>query len=120
MMRLLLIHTRSSGSPSAARSSVPVTLAEPVDPTATAVMIRPPSARAMCENVVTVPIDPVYGRRRAVSVAVSKLSVQAFQGFAPVHSPGSQTPVSHGIAYAGSPPCHTSWTLSECPPSDAA
>src|SRR6478672_6662634 len=39
MMRLLLIHTRSSGSPSAARSSVPVSVADPVDPAATARMI---------------------------------------------------------------------------------
>ena len=78
--------------------SVPATLADPVDPTATAVMIRPPPARAMCENVLTVPIGPVYGPRRAVNVAVSTFTVQAFQGFAPVHSPGSHTPVSHGIA----------------------
>ena len=97
-MRSLLIHTRSSGSPSAARSSVPLTVWDPLVPTATAVMIRPPSARAMCENVLTVPIGPVYGPRRAVNVAVSTFTVQAFQGFAPVHSPGSHTPVSHGIA----------------------
>ena len=71
-------------------------------------------------NVVTVPIEPVYGRRRDVRVASSTVRVHDFQGFADVYSPGSQTPVSHGIAYAGFPPCHTSWTLSECPPSEAA
>jgi hypothetical protein len=54
------------------------------------------------------------------SAPLSTFSVHVFHGFADVHSPGSQTPVSHGIAYAGFPPCHTSSTLSECPPSDAA
>ena len=82
--------------------------------------MRPPSPRTTAPNPAICPIEPVYGASRAVRETASKLFDQSVHGFAGVHSPGSHTPVSHGIANAGLPPCQTSCTSSECPPSEAA
>ena len=58
-MRSLLIHTRSSYQPRADFISVPVTVAWPPAPAATALMMRPPSPRRIEVNRRIVPIDPV-------------------------------------------------------------
>ena len=62
-------------------------------------MMRPPSPRAGSSvNRRIVPIEPVYGRepRRHVGGGCRSRSTRS-RGSRPVDSPGSHTPVSHGI-----------------------
>src|SRR3990172_1367131 len=58
-VRSELIHTRSSYHPNADFIWVPLTLADPFDPTATAEMMRPPSPRLIGPKRWIVPIEPV-------------------------------------------------------------
>ena len=82
--------------------------------------MRPPSPRRTRRNPSTVPIEPVYGESRLVSSAAVNDFCQSIHGFAAVSSPGSHSAFRYGTAKAGFPPCHTSSTASEWPPSEAA
>ncbi len=67
------IQTRSSGSASAERSSVPVTVASPFAPWTTASSIRPETPRSILPNPETGPMSPVNGTRAEVSAPVVNL-----------------------------------------------
>ncbi len=79
-----LIQTRSSGSASAERISVPLTLALPFAPRTTASSMRPETPRSILPNPDTAPMSPVYGASAVVSAPGVNCRLQSVHGFAAV------------------------------------
>ena len=79
-----LIHTRSSGSESADRSSLPVTEPSPSAPCTTASSILPDTPRMMFPNPDTAPMSPVYGTSEEVRALMVNWRDQSVHGLAAV------------------------------------